>query len=124
VIRSYGIEGLQKVVRKHIHLAELFKGWIEEHELFEIVAPVHLSLVCFRLNDSRSEEELNILNRELIERINQTGKVLLTQTTLKGKFVLRMAIGSRTTEERHVHQAWEIIVSTAKDILGKNNVNI
>ena len=120
VIRSYGIEGLQRVVREHIHLAELFKGWVEEHELFEILAPVPLSLVCFRVNNGGSEEELNALNKELIERINQSGKVLLTQTTLKGKFVLRMAIGSRTTEERHVCQAWKLIVSTAKNMLGKN----
>jgi aromatic-L-amino-acid decarboxylase len=119
VIRSYGIEGLQRVVRDHIHLAELFKGWVEEHELFEIMAPVHLSLVCFRLNNGGSEEELNALNKELIERINKSGKALMTQTTLKGKFVLRMAIGSRTTEERHVCQAWELIVSTAENMQGK-----
>jgi aromatic-L-amino-acid decarboxylase len=119
VIRSYGIEGLQNVVREHIHLAELFKGWIEKNALFEILAPVHLSLVCFRLNNGGSEEELNALNKELIERINQSGKILLTQTTLKGKFVLRMAIGSRATEEHHVHQAWELIVSTAKAVLEK-----
>jgi aromatic-L-amino-acid decarboxylase len=119
VIRSYGIEGLQRIVREHIRLAVLFKGWIEGHELFEILAPVHLSLVCFRMNDGGSEEELNAMNKELIERINQSGKALLTQTTLKGKFVLRMAIGSRTTEEKHVCQAWELIVSTARSILGK-----
>ena len=119
VIRSYGVEGLQKIIREHIRLAELFKGWIEEHELFEVLAPVPLSLVCFRLNDGGSEEELDALNKELIERINRSGKILLTQTTLKGKFVLRMAIGARTTEERHVRQAWELIVSTAKSMLEK-----
>ncbi len=118
VIRSYGIEGLQRIVRDHIRLAELFKGWVEEHELFEISAPVHLSLVCFRLNNGGSEQELNALNRELIERINKSGKALLTQTTLKGRFVLRMAIGSRATEERHVRQAWELIVQTAENMLG------
>jgi aromatic-L-amino-acid decarboxylase len=121
VIRSYGIEGLQKIVREHIRLAELFKGWVENHEFFEILAPVHLSLVCFRLNDGRSEEDLNALNKELIERINRTGKLLLTQTTLKGKFVLRMAIGARATEERHVRQAWEIITGTAKNMQEDNH---
>jgi aromatic-L-amino-acid decarboxylase len=120
VIRSYGVEGIQRIVREHIRLAELFKGWVEEHELFEIMAPVPLSLVCFRMNNGASEEELSVLNKELIERINRSGKTLLTQTTLKGKFVLRMAIGSRTTEERHVRQAWELIVSTAQSMLEKS----
>jgi aromatic-L-amino-acid decarboxylase len=116
VIRSYGIEGLQSLVSEHIRLAGLFKGWVEEHDLFELLAPVHLSLVCFRWNDGRGEEELNALNKKLIERINLSGKVLLSHTTLKGKFALRMAIGSRTTEERHIRQAWELIVDTADKI--------
>jgi aromatic-L-amino-acid decarboxylase len=119
VIRSYGVEGLQRIVREHICLAELFKGWIEEHESFEILAPAPLSLVCFRMNNGGDEEELDALNKELIQRINGSGKILLTQTTLKGKFVLRMAIGSRTTEERHVRQAWEFIKSTAESMLEK-----
>ena len=119
VIRSYGIEGLQRIVREHIRLAEVFKGWVEAHELFEILAPVDLSLVCFRLNNGRSEEDLDSLNKALIERVNRSGKALLTQTTLKGKFVLRMAIGSRTTEERHVREAWALIVRTAENILGR-----
>jgi aromatic-L-amino-acid decarboxylase len=118
VIRSYGIEGLQKIVREHIRLAQMFKRWLEDHEWFEILAPVDLSLVCFRLNNGRSDAELDALNRELIDRINQSGKVLLTQTTLKGKFVLRIAIGARTTEERHVRQAWDLIVKTAEKLVG------
>ena len=117
VLRSYGIAGIQKMVREHIRMAGVFKEWVETHPHLELMAPVHLSLVCFRLNDGRSEEALNTLNKNLIERINRTGKLLLTQTVLKGKFVLRMAIGARATEERHVRQAWQIISETAEDLL-------
>jgi len=116
VLRYYGVEGIQNMVREHIRMAEMFKEWVGEHPNFEIMAPVHLSLVCFRLNDGRDEDALNTLNRELIERINKTGKILLTQTTLKGKFVLRMAIGARTTADDHVRQAWQIIRDTADEI--------
>jgi len=117
VLRSYGVEGLQKVVREHIRLAEMFKEWVEDHEHFELMAPVSVSLVCFRLNDGRSEEELNELNRTFLERLNQTGKLLLTQTTLRGKYILRLSIAARLTEERHVREAWERIKSTAEDLL-------
>ncbi len=117
VLRSYGVEGLQKVVREHIRLAKMFKKWVEDHEHFELMAPVSVSLVCFRLNDGRSEEELNELNRAFLERLNQTGKMLLTQTTLRHKFVLRLSIAARLTEERHVREAWELMKSTAKDLL-------
>jgi len=117
VIRSYGVEGLRKIVGEHIRLAQLFKGWVEEHKVFELMAPVDFSLVCFRLNDGRDEEALSDLNKQLLESLNQTGKIFLTHTTLREKYVLRMAIAARTTQERHVRDAWELITSKAAEIL-------
>jgi aromatic-L-amino-acid/L-tryptophan decarboxylase len=117
VLRYYGLEGLQKMVREHIRLAQLFKGWVEETPDFELMAPVPLSLVCFRINDGREEVGLERINRELLSRLNASGRMLLTQTALKGKYVLRMSIGSRTTEERHVRDAWVLIKQTARDLL-------
>ncbi|MBE0461163.1 MAG: aminotransferase class V-fold PLP-dependent enzyme [Candidatus Aminicenantes bacterium] len=117
VIRSYGIEGLQAIIREHIRLAQMFKDWVKSHEYFELMAPVPLSVVCFRLNDGRGEEELNEINKEFHERINQTGKIFLTHTALKGKYVLRMVIGTRTTEERNVREAWGLILEKAKELI-------
>ncbi len=117
VIRSYGVEGLQKRIREHIRLAELFRGWVEEHEHFEVMAPVPLSLICFRWNDGRDEEALMKINKRLLESLNDSGKIFLTHTTLKGKYVLRFSIGQRTTEERHVRQAWELIKCKALEII-------
>lgn len=117
VLRYYGVEGLQAMIREHIRLADLLKGWIEKDDRFELMAPVDFSLVCFRFNDGdRSEEELNALNKKLLECINSTGKTLLTQTTLKGKYVIRVSIGQRTTQERHVRELWELIIAETKEI--------
>ncbi len=117
VIRSYGVEGLQAILREHLRLAQLFKSWVEEDSRFELMAPVPLSLVCFRLNDGRPEPELNKLNQKLLGRINATGRVFLTHTSLRDRYVLRLAIGQRTTQERHVRQAWEIIQREAEALL-------
>jgi aromatic-L-amino-acid decarboxylase len=117
VIRSFGVEGLQKIVHEHIRLAEMVKGWVEQDEKFELMAPVTVSLVCFRLNDGRDEEQLNELNKEFLERLNRSGKLLLTQTSLRGKYVLRLSIAARLTEEKHVREAWEMIRSTAGELL-------
>jgi aromatic-L-amino-acid decarboxylase len=119
VIRSYGLEGLQAMVREHIRLAGLFKAWLEADRRFELLAPVDLSLVCFRLNDGRDEAGLDALNRELLARINAAGPVFLTHTSLRGKFTIRLVVGQRTTEERHVREAWEIISSSAAGLLGR-----
>jgi aromatic-L-amino-acid decarboxylase len=116
VIRFYGISGLQDMVREHIRLAQLFRGWVEAHATFEILAPVNFSLVCFRFNDGQGEAELNAFNARLMEAINKTGKVYLTHTTLKGKYALRLVVGQRTTQEHHVRAAWELILEKAAEL--------
>jgi len=117
VIRSYGVEGLQAMVREHIRLAALVREWVEADGRFELLAPVDLGLVCFRLNDGRDETALDALNRALLERVNAAGPVLLTHTTLRGKFTIRLVVGQRTTEERHVRGAWDIVCAAADGLL-------
>jgi len=118
VLRSYGIEGLQNMVREHIQLAQKLRQWITDDERFELMAPVDFSLVCFRLNPGDiPEPQLNELNRELLERVNGTRRTLLTHTKLKGKYVIRFCIGQRTTKERHVRQIWELIIREAEELL-------
>jgi len=119
VLRNYGVEGIKKIIRKHIHLAEMFKDELVQDRRFELLAPVYLSLVCFRLNDGREEQELNRVNQQLLEAINSTGKLFLTHTTLNDKFTLRLVVGQRTTEERHVRQALKIIKETADELVKK-----
>jgi len=117
VLRSYGIEGIRDIVLRHMELAQEIKKRVEEHEHFQLMAPVHFGLVCFRLNDGRNEQDLDRLNREFIEKLNNTGKMFLTHTMLDKKYVLRMSVGSRTTQARHVEAAWDTIMSTAEEVL-------
>ena len=117
VIRSYGVEGLQAMVREHIRLAGLVKDWVEADARFELLAPVDIALVCFRLNDGRDEAGLNELNRRFLDRINAAGPVFLTHTTLRGKYTVRFVVGQRTTEERHVRGAWDVISAAADEVL-------
>ncbi len=117
VVRSYGVEGLRAFVREHIRLAGIFRAWLEADSRFEILAPVDLGLVCFRLNDGREENALNDLNRRLIDQVNASGKIFLTHTALRGRYTLRLVVGQRTTEERHIREAWEIIRAAAGALL-------
>ena len=49
VIRSFGVEGLQKYIREHCRLARRFESHVRKDSRFEVASPVHLGLVCFRL---------------------------------------------------------------------------
>ncbi|XP_029812173.1 aromatic-L-amino-acid decarboxylase isoform X2 [Suricata suricatta] len=111
VFRMYGIKGLQAYIRKHIQLAHEFEHLLHQDPRFEICAEVTLGLVCFRLKGS------NKLNEALLERINSAKKIHLVPCHLKGKFVLRFAICSRTVESTHVRLAWDHISQLASDLL-------
>jgi len=110
VIRHYGIEGLQHHIREHIRLAQEFKQWVIDSEDFELVVEPLMNLVCFR---HKAGDDFNL---QLMNTINENGKIYFTHTKLNDQVVLRMNIGQTHTKPRHVETAWEIIQKTAKEI--------
>jgi len=111
VLRYYGVEGLQEMLREHLALAQEFKEWVEESRDFELLAPVPLNTVCFRFNPGRdlSSEELERLNKALLDEVNRSGKIYMTHTRLGDDFCLRLSIGQTQTRREHVVEAWEVI---------------
>jgi aromatic-L-amino-acid decarboxylase len=105
VLRYYGREGIVKVLREHVRLAQMLAEEIRRDPRFELSAPVPFSLVCFRFRGSNQE------NQALFEQINATGKAFLSSTVLRGKFVLRFAIGNIATTEQDIRETWSLIQS-------------
>jgi aromatic-L-amino-acid decarboxylase len=103
VLRCYGREGLQAMIREHLRLAELFERWVEDEPGWEVCAPRHFSLVCFRRDGSDEE------NEALLERVNQSGEVFLSHTRLDDRYVLRLAIGNERTTEDDILLAWDVL---------------
>jgi aromatic-L-amino-acid decarboxylase len=114
VIRSYGVEGLRAMIRRHVELAQDVAGWVEGDPEFELMAPVPFGLVCFRYRpDGVPDAQVDDLNRRLLARVNASRRVHLTHTQLGERYVIRMAIGQRETERQHVEEAWEFIKQAA-----------
>lgn len=117
VIRSYGTKELQRKIRYHIDLASGLAEKIAREEDFEILAPVTLNVVCFRYHPQESKEELlNRLNEKLNHLLNDSGKIYLTHTSLKGRYTLRIVTGQTNVTLQHVEKAWDLIKSTARSM--------
>jgi len=117
VIRSYGVEGLRAMLRRHVALARELADRVEATPEFELLAPAPLGLVCFRYRPpgvAPDDPRLDGLNRALLTRVNASGRVFLTHTTLGGRYAIRLAIGQRCTEREHVEQAWKLVVEAAR----------
>lgn len=105
VVRSFGVDGLRQLVRRHVELAQQFAEWVRKDKRFEIMAPATLNLVCFRLKAGDAD------NEQLLQDLNASGKLYLSHTKLNGKYTLRFCVAQTYTEERHVRAAWEQIAS-------------
>ena len=119
IIRYFGVEGIRSRIREHIRIANEIAAKIDMSVLFERMAPVPFSTVCFRAHppDIIDENALEELNINLMNKINETGKIFLSHTKLNSKFVIRMTIGSIRTSEIHVQNAWKLIRETLESIL-------
>lgn len=106
VIRTYGVEGLQNILREHIRLALYFEGLLRKDGRFEILAPTSINLVCFRYCPAENEADLDSINKQLMDSINQSGKAFLTHTKLKGIYTLRVVIGQTFVNQGHIDDFW------------------
>jgi len=103
VLRCYGRRGLQEHIRRGVALAELFESWVLAEPGWEVCAPRNFSLICFRApgDDER--------NRALLEYVNASGEIFISHAVLKGRYVLRLAIGQMSTTEADVQRAWDVL---------------
>ncbi len=101
VLRWYGREGLQALIREHVRLAALFEQWVQAEPGWKLSAPRHFSTVCF------SHESGD--NDEIARRATESGQIFVATTKLRGESVIRLAIGNAYTTEADVRTAWEVL---------------
>jgi aromatic-L-amino-acid decarboxylase len=110
VLRCYGRRGLQEHIRRGIALAETFERWVSEEPGWEVCAPRHFSLVCFRVDGDDQR------NQALLERVNAGGEIFISHAVLDGRFVLRMAIGQMSTRQPDILRAWGLLRREARRV--------
>lgn len=101
--RLDGLDVFQEMIRRHVALTQQLAGLARRDERFEILAPHPLNLLCLRLRSGDADTEA------LIDAVNASGRALVTRTVLDGRSVLRVSIGARTTEPRHVADFWQLL---------------
>ena len=108
VMRNLGHEGICNLIRSHIGYAQKLANLIRAHPDFEVAAPTPFSLICFRYRGTDDD------NRDLLEKINASGKAFLSHTVLDGRFVLRLAIGNMATQWQDLEEVWDLVQSVSR----------
>ncbi|KAK1683947.1 hypothetical protein QYE76_044795 [Lolium multiflorum] len=126
VLRCYGVDGLRHHVRSHVRMAEAFENMVKADGRFEVVTDRRFALVCFRLRPREEfggEKTANELNRGLLAEVNAVSSgPYMSSANVGGMYVLRCAVGSTLTEERHVEDAWTVVRDRASAILQRMEI--
>ncbi|MGX9351504.1 pyridoxal phosphate-dependent decarboxylase family protein [Shimia sp. W99] len=115
VLRSYGLSGLQEMIRNHVTWAEELCTAIRALPDFEIITDPVLSLFTFRYAPDGATD-LDRLNQTLVDRINDDGRIYLTQTRVNGDLVIRFQAGQVNATREDVLFALEVIQEISTEL--------
>ena len=110
VLRSYGLEGLRDRLRNHVRWSFALAERLRAHPRFEIVTEPVLSLFTFRLAGGDESGQQAYVNR-----INDDGRIYVTQTRVDGETVVRFQVGQFDVTEADLDVAYQTLVNLAGD---------
>jgi aromatic-L-amino-acid decarboxylase len=103
-LHEIGAEGMRARVTLHNSFARELAHLVEESPVLELLAPVTLSICCFRYvpvelqGDRRNPEILNDLNREILQQLHREHHHVPSSTEIEGQLAIRPCyINPRTT---------------------------
>lgn len=123
-LRQAGREGYRKMISDDIALARRLHRLAEAHPELEALT-TELSISTFRyvppeLRGRESEDEvgeyLNVLNREIQERMERAGEAFVSNAVLRGRYVLRACIVNFNTTIAEVEALPDIVARVGRKV--------
>ncbi|GAB4323508.1 MAG: aspartate aminotransferase family protein [Candidatus Zixiibacteriota bacterium] len=124
MLQQVGREGYERMITDDIELAARCYKLVDEHP--DLQAQSHgLSITTFRyvpsglresVGEPETEERLNALNEELVERINKSGRSYISNAVVGGRFCLRMCVCNFRTSLKDVEALVELAARLGAEI--------
>jgi aromatic-L-amino-acid/L-tryptophan decarboxylase len=130
MLKGVGLNALGDTIEKDLACARYLERLVQRSEDFEMLAPVELSVFCFRYlparlksalagadqnEQRRIEQELNALNEQLLIELQRDGSSYLSNALLGGRFSLRGCVMNYRTTERDM----EILLDDLRRLAGR-----
>ncbi|TCL07996.1 aromatic-L-amino-acid decarboxylase [Shimia isoporae] len=115
VLRVYGLEGLQQMIRNHVAWSNDLCETIRTTPDYEIITEPVLSLFTFRYAPT-GVADLDDLNQRLVSAVNDDGRTYITQTRTNDQLVIRFQVGQVDATQDDVIDAFKVIQEIAKTL--------
>ena len=102
LLKAVGLDSLSEAIESNLACARYFESMVRGSDDFEMIAPVELSIFCFRHVPmqlrSESPQAIDAFNERLLIALQRDGSSYLSNATLGGRFALRgCVLNYRTT---------------------------
>lgn len=101
-LKTFGASAFRRAIEHGFELAEYAESVIRQSRRWQIVTPAMMGIVTFRFvpSGNSSEEEINRINRLIVEAQMTDGFTFANSTSLRGQVVQRLCtINYRSTKE-------------------------
>ena len=117
-LQYYGSRRIAGAISEDIALAAYLGELVSNAHDFELLAPVELSICCFRYVPSRSmsDAELDRVNERIMELVQKGGRAYLSNATVNGKFALRACITNFRTTKADIEETVAAVRNAAKNL--------
>jgi len=125
-IQTFGLAAFRQAIDNGITLAERAADYIGNSSVLELMAPVSLGVVCFRINPRQSgmnEDTIKDINRTILAHLFWDDRAFISSTLVAGAFSLRLCIINHTTIWKDVQETLEAAESFARTELGDRSPN-
>lgn len=115
-LQYYGTHRIAEAIGQDIALAAYLGELVSNADDFELLAPVELSICCFRYVPEKgmNDTELNQLNERIMALVQKGGRAYVSNATVNGRFALRACITNFRTTKADIEETIEAIRDAAR----------
>ncbi|WP_245243308.1 aminotransferase class V-fold PLP-dependent enzyme [Pararhodobacter sp. SW119] len=100
MLRHHGVDSFGRILDRNIAQARHLTQLIEADPLLALMAPTASTVVCFRHDPGGMDEaRLKAHNTEIMLRLQESGVAVISETTIRGRLALRVAICNHRTRD-------------------------
>ena len=121
-VQTFGMARFRQAVQNPLDLAQRAADYVESSAVLQLMTPVSLGILCFRVNPvdrTCDEATLERINREVLARAFWDELAFFSSTSLKGVFSLRLCIVNHTTTWEDVSRTLDRVVQLGEDALAE-----
>jgi len=100
LLKSVGVRAIAAAIEENIACAKYFADMVDASADFEMLAPVDLSIFCFRYHPKGFVGDLDALNERILFRLQRGGSSYLSNAAVRGAFALRGCVLNYRTTRR------------------------